>query len=907
MHGHTRQVDIQSFGRPLYSEQKEPHHDEPDYDLPTESVPPSPHPSRSEAPHGDEGTAQPKYRMRRPAPPSMEEERKIRPSSKKPITFMFHATYGNQLYSIMEHGLKSGKSQSNPSGRMHVHMACVDDVILEDDESEAALTHVPAGRDALLLLAFLKDQDYGIRLSEERTALTDKTIEARNIVAAFEPDGSLMASNKWIMKKHLDHEDYEMYDTKIREFADAFFSYVNCTKHNKEKDASSETKKRRHSTDQDSTEGEMMEPSGERSVKPKVIVEYHNSENIDEFIQELKEIYLETDMNKKDAEEELAGTRENLTRFMNQFNKDPRRAHPNLTECERASLAHVDPDVNLGEEEFYFPHRGECPTVDEYKQAQPGSGYPIKLLLGLKKLRSHDDPKIIRAYADILGSLMQPTDRPPVDYLNMHEFTSSIAINMLTLNHGNLTRIPKLDNREVYNMPVKDRPIVKMMMQNSAHILCLNEADAFFSPNDEKSRELIKTFIRYGYTGIVIKQWSSKPIACFVRGGPSARVELLARHISTRSQNWGTTFGMFRCFFGTKGDCTDPEYEIPTSDCLATTGTSMLTEPKKYIGSRLPARTIVQGHGRDKEIVVLHIEQSDEFRGVIPKSSDESFHEYGDRHRTVADLPFATIGVFHIHPSLSHGAAKEDLQNESMPLVTLYRCDAITGDANKSANTYSKLQHVYNPTNGLVNILMRTYQRLWNATKNLPLVDRMEYAMETSCTLKSIVRHHLYMKCGSGFDRTFPDVMMTMVFGWGKTKIQQDFRKDEMNCMDDEQLEFMRNHPTKAIFDYQVSSAERYKHVNNEMFMNGSQDSDSHSPFMVYIRSKSATSKRSSERYQDYIKKKQSSWITQEYKDYNKQWGHQKQWKDYSTSTWNDYGDHGSQSDSSRRWYRRSD
>ena len=168
----------------------------------------------------------------------------------------------------------------------------------------------------------------------------------------------------------------------------------------------------------------------------------------------------------------------------------------------------------------------------------------------------------------------------------MHEFTSSIGINILTLNHGNLTKNPKLGNREVYNMPMKDRPIVKMIMQNSAHILCLNEADAFFSPNDEKSRERIKTFIRYGYKGTVIKLWSSRPIACFLRGGPSARVELLARHISTRSQNWGITFGMFRCFFGTKRDGTDPEYKIPTSDCLATTGTSMFTEPKKYIGSR---------------------------------------------------------------------------------------------------------------------------------------------------------------------------------------------------------------------------------------------------------------------------------------------------------------------------------
>ena len=212
-------------------------------------------------------------------------------------------------------------------------------------------------------------------------------------------------------------------------------------------------------------------------------------------------------------------------------------------------MAHVDPDVILGEEEFYFRHRRECPTMDEYRRAQPASGYPIKLPLGLKKLKSHDGEEIIRAYADILGSLMQPTDRPPVDHLKTHEFTSSLTINTLTMNHGNLTRNPKLDGREVHNMAMKDRPIVKMLMQNSAHILCLNEADAFLSPQDEKSRDLIKTFIRHGYKGIVIKQWSSRPIACFVRGGPSARVELLARHISTKSQYWGTTFGMFRCFF----------------------------------------------------------------------------------------------------------------------------------------------------------------------------------------------------------------------------------------------------------------------------------------------------------------------------------------------------------------------
>ena len=169
--------------------------------------------------------------MRRPAPPSIEEERKIKPFAKKPITFMFHATHGDQLISIMENGLKSGKSQSNPSGRVHIHMACVDDVILDDDAPEAALTHVPIGRDALLILAFLKDQDYGIRLSKE---LTGQTIEAKNIVAAFDPDGNIMMSNNWVMKKSLTREDVEMYDAKIHEFADASFNYVNTDQQSKE-------------------------------------------------------------------------------------------------------------------------------------------------------------------------------------------------------------------------------------------------------------------------------------------------------------------------------------------------------------------------------------------------------------------------------------------------------------------------------------------------------------------------------------------------------------------------------------------------------------------------------------------------------------------------------------------------
>ena len=41
-----------------------------------------------------------------------------------------------------------------------------------------------------------------------------------------------------------------------------------------------------------------------------------------------------------------------------------------------------------------------------------------------------------------------------------------------------------------------------------------------------------------------------------------------------------------------------------------------------------------------------------------------------------------------------------------------------------------------------------------------------------------------------------------------------------MNAMRDEQLKAMRNDPMSAIFGYQVSP-ERFKHVNNDMFMSG--------------------------------------------------------------------------------------
>ena len=140
--------------------------------------------------HEDESTAIPK---------SIEQDRKIVPFSKTAVTFMFH---GTQIENIMQQGIQPGRTHTS-RGRQHVHMARVHDIIYDDQESDAALTHVPKGSDALLILAFTQDNQYNIRITEERTALSEHTIDPCSSIAAFDTDGQPLLSSYWIMKKNL--------------------------------------------------------------------------------------------------------------------------------------------------------------------------------------------------------------------------------------------------------------------------------------------------------------------------------------------------------------------------------------------------------------------------------------------------------------------------------------------------------------------------------------------------------------------------------------------------------------------------------------------------------------------------------------------------------------------------------
>ena len=201
---------------------------------------------------------------------------------------------------------------------------------IEDHEDESTVN--PAkGRDALLILAFTPDNQYNIRITEERTALSEHTIDPCSIIAAFDTDGQPLLSSYWIMNKNLDHDDREQCESKIQEFAEHFFKHIDKGishhKHNKyqpeqeQSSETSETKKRRHSIDHDE---ESMSTKADRSVKVKVkvIVEPPNPANLT-FNREFQEICLDRAMiTKADARKEQMVHFE-FTEFMERYHTDP--------------------------------------------------------------------------------------------------------------------------------------------------------------------------------------------------------------------------------------------------------------------------------------------------------------------------------------------------------------------------------------------------------------------------------------------------------------------------------------------------------------------------------------------------------------------------------------------------------
>ena len=184
---------------------------------------------------------------------------------------------------------------------------------------------------------------------------------------------------------------------------------------------------------------------------------------------------------------------------------------------------------------------------------------------------------------------------------------------------------------------------------------------------------------------------------------------------------------------------------IPTSTFphpTATTGPDMFVDQQKYIGRRLPPRTEVQGCGKHKEIVVIHTEFNNEMRG-LRKSTETPSISFDSRHVTRADLPFATIGVFHVHPNITRNPES----CPSSPSTNAMRLQVMRTSPPIPTASFN----VYNPDQGLINYIIQKYQKTCFNRTSSPL-------------------HEDWIR-----------TRMTFVFGWRKTDIQQQFRKSGLN------------------------------------------------------------------------------------------------------------------------------
>ena len=54
--------------------------------------------------------------------------------------------------------------------------------------------------------------------------------------------------------------------------------------------------------------------------------------------------------------------RQSFAAFMERYTEDPRKVRPDLTDCELRSLAHVNPDENIEDEEL-LSRASHCETV----------------------------------------------------------------------------------------------------------------------------------------------------------------------------------------------------------------------------------------------------------------------------------------------------------------------------------------------------------------------------------------------------------------------------------------------------------------------------------------------------------------------------------------------------------------
>ena len=118
-------------------------------------------------------------------------------------------------------------------------------------------------------------------------------------------------------------------------------------------------------------------------------------------------------------------------------------------------------------------------------------------------------------------------------------------------------------------------------------------------------------------------------------------------------------------------------------------------------------------NGANGEIIAITRRTTSKTRVRLPKTFPPK-DEVDERHVHRAGFPDVTVGVFHIYPlhEGQMGAVEEERNLHVLPLVRECRCDPLTGDGDKSANTQTKNQQAYRPDLGLRTAIARLLERL---------------------------------------------------------------------------------------------------------------------------------------------------------------------------------------------------
>ena len=88
---------------------------------------------------------------------------------------------------------------------------------------------------------------------------------------------------------------------------------------------------------------------------------------------------------------------------------------------------------------------------------------------------------------------------------------------------------------------------------------------------------------------------------------------------------------------------------------------------------------------------------------------------------------------------------------------------------------------------------------------------------DSSASVRDIIRNVLHTKKGSSYDRAFPDCIPTSAFSWNNQRPARITKKED--TFDEERKRAFEDDTSRTISDHQVSSAERFKRITNEMLM----------------------------------------------------------------------------------------